>query len=234
LSEDIRYAIYFVPQAGTEFYRFGAAALGYDCYTGDGVPFLKTEVAAGTWARLTDAPRTYGFHATLKAPFRLHPEFAESDLLDALRRFASGRNRRSAPILTPVVEELADFIAVVPQSATAPINQLAADCVSAFDRFRAPMSPDEHARRLRAGLSARQAEHLTKWGYPYLFEDFRFHLTLTAGLGRGQRVQLLKLLQESFAQSHGSNPVAIDRISLLRQDAATARFRVVASAMFAG
>jgi hypothetical protein len=87
---------------------------------------------------------------------------------------------------------------------------------------------------LRAGLSARQAEHLTKWGYPYVFEDFRFHMTLTAGLGRGQRVQLLKLLQESFAQFHGSNPVAIDRISVLRQDAATARFRVVASAMFAG
>src|SRR5262249_22214354 len=79
LSEDVRYAIYFVPQAGTEFYRFGAAALGYDCHTGDGVPFLKTEVAAGTWARLTEAPRTYGFHATMKAPFRLHPEFHEND-----------------------------------------------------------------------------------------------------------------------------------------------------------
>jgi putative phosphonate metabolism protein len=232
VSEDVRYAIYFVPQQDSELYRFGAAVLGYDCHTGDGVPFLELGIAASTWADLTEAPRTYGFHATLKAPFRLRPELREADLIAALRRFARGRNQRSAPILTPVVEPLADFIAIVPQSATAPIVQLATDCVTAFDHFRAPMSSEERARRLHAGLSARQAEHLEKWGYPYVLEDFRFHMTLTAGLDRDRRAALLKLLQEAFAKVHGSRAVAIDRIALVRQDSSAARFRVLAPAPF--
>jgi phosphonate transport system ATP-binding protein len=89
MSEDVRYAIYFVPHNGSEFYRFGAGALGYDCHTGDRVRFLITGVAVSTWAQLTEAPRTYGFHATLKPPFRLQPGFQETDLQDALLRFAN-------------------------------------------------------------------------------------------------------------------------------------------------
>jgi Protein of unknown function (DUF1045) len=232
MSEDVRYAIFFVPQSGSELYRFGAAALGYDCHSGDRVPFLITEVAASIWAQLTETPRTYGFHATLKAPFRLRPEFQETDLLDALRCFANGRNLRSAPILDPVIETLADFIAIVPSPASPSINQLSAECVTAFDRFRAPMSPDEHAKRLHSGLSPRQAEHLAKWGYPYVFEDFRFHMTLTARLDRNQRGPLLMLLQKEFARFHGNRSVAIDRVALVRQDGSAARFRVLASVMF--
>jgi hypothetical protein len=39
MIEAARYAIYFIPSAESGLYRFGRAALGYDCYTGEEVPF---------------------------------------------------------------------------------------------------------------------------------------------------------------------------------------------------
>ena len=40
------------------------------------------------WEELTREPRRYGFHATLKAPFRLLPPFTEADLVAELDRFS--------------------------------------------------------------------------------------------------------------------------------------------------
>ena len=79
-----RYAIYFVPAAVTEFFRFGSAVLGYDCYTGANVerPSVLDSKPA-LWDRLTVEPRRYGFHATLKAPFHLSPSCTEAQLVSA-------------------------------------------------------------------------------------------------------------------------------------------------------
>src|ERR1700681_3275108 len=77
-----RFAIYFVPAADTALYRFGAAVLGYDCYSGEAVARLRdVGVPQPEWAALTAEPRTCGFHASLKAPFRLRGEFDQGDLL---------------------------------------------------------------------------------------------------------------------------------------------------------
>ena len=74
---------------------------------------------------------------------------------------------------------LSGFTAIVPGRANPAVNALAADCTTIFDAFRAPMSPQERARRLASGLNQSQIENLDRWGYPYLFADFRFHMTLT-------------------------------------------------------
>ena len=83
-DQEPRYAIYFTPPPGSDLHRFGSAVLGYDCVTGAKLtPPADIAVDAEEWRRLTEEPRRYGFHATLKAPFRLAPGTTEAGLIDA-------------------------------------------------------------------------------------------------------------------------------------------------------
>jgi putative phosphonate metabolism protein len=223
-----RYAIYFVPAADSALYRFGAAMLGYDCYTGNEVGFpdsLPEEQSA--WRDLTGEPRRYGFHATLKAPFHLAGQAAESELVDAFQAFS--RTIDSAPVFEPVVASLQGFIAIIPAAAEPAVDRLAAACVTAFDRFRAPLSEHDRNRRLN-GLSERQAANLDRWGYPYVFDDFRLHLTLTGRLDAERRAVVLPYLRDRFAAACNAWPLPIDRIALSRQDGPDARFLVICHA----
>jgi hypothetical protein len=223
-----RYALYFVPDADSALYRFGAAVLGYDCHTGIDVDFLDRlpmEVAA--WRELTREPRGYGFHATLKAPFHLANGFDETALLDAFPAFC--RSIESAPVFEPIIVSLAGFIAMVPAAANPAIDRLAAACVTAFDRFRAPLSGPDRERR-RVGLTGRQADNLDRWGYPFVFDDFRLHLTLTGRLGADRHAVVLTYLRNRFAAVRGARPLPVDRIAFLRQDRLHTRFLVIRDA----
>lgn len=220
-----RYAVYFVPVADSALYRFGAAVLGYDGYTGNDVDFLdRLPMERAAWHDATREPRRYGFHATLKAPFHLANGCDETALLDALQTFC--RSIESASVFEPIVASLAGFIAIVPTAANPAIDRLAAACVTAFDRFRAPSSGPDRDRR-RIGLTARQADNLDRWGYPFVFDDFRLHLTLTGRLGADRHAVVLAYLQNRFAAVRGARPVALDRIALLRQDRPDGRFLVI-------
>src|SRR6202012_5578780 len=99
------------------------------------------------------------------------------------------------PALTPVVRMLSGFAAIVPATAGPAIDELAAKCTTIFDAFRAPMSAQERARRVAAGLNQSQTANLDRWGYPYLFADFRFHMTLTSKVDVGRRDDVLDTLQ---------------------------------------
>ncbi len=176
-----RYAVYYVPAAQSALYRFGAALLGYDCYSGTEIGFPRAlPVPEPAWRELTQEPRRYGFHATLKAPFRLADGADEAELVEAFHAFC--RSKAMAAVFTPVVAVVEGFIAIVPSGNEPAVDRLAAACVTAFDRFRAPLNAHDRARRLAAALSDRQAQNLERWGYPYVFEDFRLHLTLTGRL----------------------------------------------------
>jgi hypothetical protein len=221
-----RYAVYFVPAPSSELYRFGAAALRYDCYTGAGVaPLFDAAISPADWTELTREPQTYGFHATLKAPFRLRPEYQESDLLDSFRTFASTTHH--LPTIMPSIKVLESFIAIVPLEANPELDALAAACVQAFDQFRTPMTAEERARRVGPSLSLRRTQNIDRWGYPYVFEDFRFHMTLTGRIQPDRRAAILSLLQEQFSKRHGDHLIAVDGIALLRQDHPDAHFRVI-------
>jgi hypothetical protein len=220
-----RYAVYFVPAADSALYRFGAAVLGYDGYTGSDVDFLdRLPMERAAWHDATREPRRYGFHATLKAPFHLANGCDETALLDALQTFC--RSIESASVFEPIVASLAGFIAIVPTAAVPAIDRLAAACVTAFDRFRAPSSGPDRDRR-RIGLTARQADNLDRWGYPFVFDDFRLHLTLTGRLGADRHAVVLAYLRNRFAAVRGACPVALDRIALLRQDRPDTSFLVI-------
>jgi len=219
-----RYAIYFVPGPDTELYQFGASVLGYDCHTGH-----HKEPVGGvdslTWAEFVREPRVYGFHATLKAPFYLANGGSEDSLKDAVREFAA--NCAAVAVGELVVRELGTFVALIPDACSPHVDRLAQACVQEFDGFRAPLSEPERRRRLAADLTAGQIENLERWGYPYVAEDFRFHMTLTSSLAPPERNQALRFLCDRFEQVRGANPVTVDQIVIARQADAVAPFRVI-------
>src|ERR1700761_3111400 len=174
-----RYAIYYAARRGSALDRFGAEYLGYDAWSGDDLPF--PDGLPADWRELTSDPRKYGFHATLKAPFALAPGKSESELTAACADFA--RAPRAIPVIAPIVNSIGGFIAVVPVKPPDELVQLAADCVCAFDVFRAPLTAEDRARRRPDRLTERQRAYLDRWGYPYVMEGFRFHMTLAGGVG---------------------------------------------------
>jgi len=157
-----RYALYLAPAPGSAWARFGARWL------------------AGEEACLA-AARRYGFHATLKAPFRLAPGATLAKLVADLDRFCAARRAFALPRLR--ARRVADFLALVPEAPDARLDRLAADCVVHFERYRAPLDPLELVRRRRLPLSARQDALLERWGYPFVLDEFRFHFSLTGPLG---------------------------------------------------
>ena len=231
--DEPRYAIYFVPAADSALYRFGAGFLGYDCYTGESLPHPQdVALAASEWDALTREARKYGFHATLKAPFRLLPPFSEADLTSELERFAA--IPRTLAEIKPIVQSLAGFVAVVADTPSMDLDRLAADAVMAFDRFRCPLSSREREQRLGAGLSERQTDNLDRWGYPYVFDDFRFHMTLTGRIEAGHRRAILALLQARFDASEGAHVLPVSQVALLRQERRASPFRIVSAAALTG
>jgi 2'-5' RNA ligase len=227
-----RYAVYFVPAADSEFYRFGSAVLQYDCYTGAAVlPPAELRSSADQWRKATEEPRRYGFHATLKAPFCLAPSCSEAQLVSAFQSFAA--IGRTIAVIRPVVTMLSGFSAIIPEQPNAAVNALAADCTTIFDAFRAPMTAQERARRLASGLNASQIVNLDRWGYPYLFADFRFHMTLTGKIEAGRREPTVSLLRDLF-QRLRTGSIVIDRLALTKQDTQASAFRVLSTAVLQG
>jgi putative phosphonate metabolism protein len=221
-----RYAIYYAPPAGTALDGFGANLLGYDAWTGADLTFPeKVTRFVPDWIDVTTDPRKYGFHATLKAPFALATGRSENELLAACATFAT--TPRAIPVIVPVVDAISGFTAVVPAQTPGDLYQLATDCVIDFDGFRAPLTEDDRARRNPTALTPRQRNYLDRWGYPYVLEEFRFHMTLTGRLGSEQRALILPMLRSCFAET-GIDRLAVDRIALFRQDAAGSRFRILA------
>ncbi len=170
-----RFALYAVPdQDGLA--DFGAKWLGWDLRDGRAVDHFPI---AGL-DDVTVTPRKYGFHGTIKPPFRL----ADGETLEALQQAAGALAALlpAAPTKGLRVEGLSGFLALRPVGDTEALHDVAARCVTALDRFRAPAGAKELARRRAAGLTDRQEDNLIRWGYPYVLEDFRFHFTLTGKL----------------------------------------------------
>ncbi|MCJ2033339.1 DUF1045 domain-containing protein [Methylobacterium sp. J-068] len=211
MDRPARYALYFTPAPGSALDAFGDAIFR-DAILGDGVPgvpeALRTFLAANT-----AEPRVYGFHATLKAPMRLGPGVTEADLLAAAEGLALHRE----PILVgPLrVTALGDVIALVPEAAPPTLGLFAAECVAALDPLRAPLTGAERARRRPEHLGPRERSLLERWGYPHVFEAFRFHMTLTGGLAPRDREAFLPALAEAY---RGVPDLVIDAVSVVVQE----------------
>ncbi len=196
--------------------------LGYDAHRGHEIPFAAD--APPDWREVTQDPRKYGFHATLKAPMALADGRTETALAEACARFAAAK--RQIPMIEPIVDSISGFSAVIPGKPSDTLQQLAADVVSTFEPFRAPLTAEDRARRNPEKLTPRQRDYLDRWGYPYVMEEFRFHMTLTGRLDTARREAVLPLLRKRFAETAIAT-LAIDRLALFRQDDAAARFRII-------
>lgn len=220
----MRYAIYFVPERETSLARFGATWLGYDSSRRLDVLHPPVDGLAPDAVRAATAePRRYGFHATLKPPFTLAEGCDEAALVDAVRDFA--QERTSVVLPAAEVATLGRFLALIPSVSSPPLNELAGACVEAFEPFRAPLSEADLARRLSKPLTDRQRELLDAWGYPYVFDQFRFHMTLTGPLDEPQRACLLPALRTAYAMI--AVPIVIDAITVLCQPDRAGRFHVL-------
>ncbi|WFU41673.1 DUF1045 domain-containing protein [Bradyrhizobium sp. CB82] len=220
-----RYAIYYAADADSALSRFGAELLGYDASSDRELPFPAEALhLASDWHDITADPRKYGFHGTLKAPMALAGSKTEAELAAACAAFAS--KPRPIPVIRPVVDSISGFIAVIPAEAVSELTQLAADCVREFNAFRAPLTAEDRARRNPEKLTERQRDHLDRWGYPYVMEEFRFHMTLTGRLDAQRRGPIIKMLRRLFA-ALDLETLTIDRIALFRQEVPAARFHII-------
>ena len=225
-----RYAIYYAPHAGTALARFGASLLAYDCATGSDVEPLDDAIfhdpASLGW---TAAPRRYGFHATLKAPFHLAEGRTAGELETTLHEFA-GTQRPFDIRLTLAL--FGRFLALVLSEPQPAMHALAAACVRRFDLFRAPLTAEDRERRHPEQLIEPQVALLDEWGYPFVLDQFQFHMTLTGALDHEDRARLEPVLRGFLS----SVPLAttVDAVVLCRQDGPNERFIIQRSFPFAG
>ena len=190
-----RYAVYYAPEPGP-FAEAAARWLGWDPALGALVPQpdlgLDLDLAA-----MTADPRKYGFHGTIKPPFRLAEGLGFNDLYEATATMA----RTLPAIQMPCLQflDLEGFLALVPQGDTTALTDLAAKVVELLDPLRAPLTEAEIARRRPERLTPRQRDLLDQWGYPYVMEEFRFHLTLSGNLSPQDHATLRPLAEAHFA-----------------------------------
>ncbi len=175
-----RYAIYWAPGPDSALAAFGRAWLGADPETGNAPGRRETlGLDADLVERATRTPRVYGLHATMKAPFRPAPQVDEAQLGEALAEFCARRRRFATGPLR--LARFDRWIALIPTTPLADLNWLADQCVVHFDRFRAPLSEEDRARRgpVRDPL---HALYMEQFGYPAIFSAFGFHITLAGPL----------------------------------------------------
>lgn len=212
-----RYAIFYAPPKDSPLERFGMNWLGRDHRTGAALPQpTLSGMAPERLAALTAAPRRYGFHGTLKAPFRLAKGCDGAGLHDAVITFTRGRE----PFILPPLKlaDLNGFLALVPSLIAPPLDDLAAACVRTFEPCRAPLSAAEMQRRRPERLNERQLRQLQTFGYPWIFDDFAFHLTLTDRLDAAGKAILVPALQERTAPL-ATKPFTVDAVAVFEEPA---------------
>jgi putative phosphonate metabolism protein len=195
VSPDARVAVYYAPLRDDPLFADAAAWLGRD--PASGATVAQPDIA--DIAEITAEPRLYGFHATLKPPMRLAGRCGWNDIVTATVALAD----RIAPFELPPlsVQDVFGFLALRETVASVPLQALADACVEQLDAFRAPPSEAELARRRRGNLTQRQDEMLVRWGYPYVFDTWFFHLTLTRRLNADEKRMFMPAAEEYFARA---------------------------------
>jgi len=225
-----RYAIYLAPDISTPLWQFGSSILGYDAATGQDVPHLQVDgLSAAFLHKITQTPRQYGFHATLKAPMRLRDGASEAMFRSVLADFVQRQTAFDLGLLTLAclgdASRRTAFVGLVPAQPSASLMALERAVVTALDTFRAPLSAAETERRKPETLTARQRAYLMDYGYPYVLEEYRPHFTLTDALEQAHPVA--DALARSLAKKVGAARMMVDALRLFRQNAAEARFTLI-------
>ncbi|MEM6463917.1 MAG: DUF1045 domain-containing protein [Pseudomonadota bacterium] len=220
----MRYAVYFTPPINDPLTRVATNWLGRNAFTDENV---EAPAVSGLddpkIATYRAAPRRYGFHGTLKAPFHLAADKNEAELLSALKTFAATVCEFAIPRL--VISRIGPFFALVPSQPVAELNDLAARAVRELDCYRAPLTETDLERRAPHTLSPEKLENLQRWGYPYVFEEFRFHMTLTGPVEVTDADRIGQALQAHFDPVM-NEPVEVRSIALFTEAERGGPFKV--------
>lgn len=228
----MRYALYVSPPADAPLTRSAASWLGRDAFSGETVAQAGAPgIDDAALHAFTADPRRYGFHATIKAPFRLAQGRTEAELLEAVHQFAARQKPFTLPALA--LAAIGPFFALIEDEPVAELARFAGEVVRDFEPFRAPLSEADIARRRPERLSPREREHLETWGYPYVFDEFQFHMSLTGAVPVEQSEDMHRALKRHFRGFIGK-PLDIAHIALFEEPEAGADFRVKALVPLAG
>jgi hypothetical protein len=228
-----RYAVYFSPATTSPWWDFGAGWLGRDeC---NNLPLAQAgvpEISSESFHALTEEPRRYGFHATLKAPFHLQENVTSEELVVRLNMLAT----QLAPVkLGPLCAvKMAHFVALVPQTMGEELSSLAQACVTELDDLRAPMTELEVLRRQVDLADARGQYLLRKYGYPHVLERFVLHFTLSGRVTPLVADQLITAVKNSIDPLNRHTAQVLDRLCLFVEDAPGEPFRRIADLELTG
>jgi hypothetical protein len=211
-----RYAIYWTPEPGSEFAKFGA-----DWLSASNAQFgLPADLAA----RAARSPARYGLHATLKAPFRLRKDASEAELKTALGEFCGMRRAARGGCLK--LSRFQGFLGLILASGKSEVDWLAAQCVTGFDRFRAPLDETDRDRRNSNDWSRQEALFFEEFGYPYVLSAFQFHITI-AGPLHGVEMEQVEAALAPHLAAFTAYPTNIETLSLLGEPKGGGAFELV-------
>lgn len=168
-----RYAVYLTPPPGSPLAVAAQRWLGRSAFAASPPGAAGPQPMAPEAARV-DIPARYGFHATMRAPFRL----AEGTDEAALRSHFAERYAGRGTTVRLTVASLAHFVALTAPG-DAHLGELAEAAVRQFEPFRARLTDEERARRRPDRLDDRGRALLDAYGYPHVMERFEFHMTLS-------------------------------------------------------
>ena len=217
-----RYAVYYIPPSGA-FARAAAAWLGYDVQTARSVAQPAIPGLPRPLADVTADPSKHGFHGTIKAPFRLAKAVTLADLVAAVGGLAA--NLPPVALAGLQLTNLDGFLAFVPDGDTTTLNDQAAQVVRGLDPLRAGLTDVEIARRCPDLLTPRQRDLLDLYGYSFVLDEFRFHLTLSGPLRAKEHAIIAGAAFTHFADVV-PQPFVLADICLMGEDAA-GRFHVL-------
>lgn len=229
MNQPSRYAVYLAPAPTSALWRFGCDMLGRDAANGErSSPFAVDGIDAEAWRELTAEPRRYGFHATLKAPFRLAVGKSANELSQAVATLAGALTPFDAGPLgvsTIALGRNRAFVALTPMAPSAELARLEHTVVRSLDAFRAPLSATERERRNPERLSPRQREMLDAWGYPYALDEFRPHFTLTNAVEGAEPIA--GMLAQEFKRRVDLPLLRVDALALYAESGPERAFTIL-------
>jgi putative phosphonate metabolism protein len=221
-----RYAVYFSPPSHSAWWSLGSRWLGRDEFTGEALTqAMYAHICPDDFHAITAEPRRYGFHATLKAPFRLVQGLDEAALLAHMQDLA--KTLKPVTLAPMALANWDGFVALVPQLPSAELMALAAACVTELDDLRAPLTAAEIARRT-PGLDARGLALLAQFGYPHVLERLRLHFTLTGRVVPTTQQWVETVLSAELDVLNIQSPLVLDRLCLFAEYQPGADFRRIA------
>jgi putative phosphonate metabolism protein len=208
-----RVAIYATPNITSPWWDVGSEWLGRCAHRQSNLPQPAIEgLDAATQARLTADPRRYGWHATLKAPFRLANGVSLEQLWQAVAALCSRQTAFTLPHVKVV--HMGRFLALRPEDPSPALDRLAADCVMHLQSLAAPLSASDIERRRAAGLTPEQDALMLAWGYPWVLDQFRFHFSLTGNLDCTTAEVVERLVNAAGERFNSLSPLHMNCLSI--------------------